>query len=156
MATRRYASAAVEALAAYLESALPTKLATVATEEEVTLTAPVAYLRGEHPREARSPIVEVAWDESRPEDLRNAYWFHNLSVNVLLRGADVDAIKIQQNLTRYLTAVIRTIQADPTLGAATDTYEAEITGAEQNGFAEDGRLTGEISISVTLKRTEVA
>lgn len=150
---RKYASAAVEDVAAYTAANLPGCIDTVEAAESVTLADPVAYLRGENGFEERSPVVEVTQESAEPLDLTNQIWFHSVSVAVVLRARDADVIRLQEDLRRYATALLDCYRASVTLGGCA--IEAVVTGVDFAAFGERGRLVGAVVVDLEVRRDEL-
>ena len=146
---RRYASRAVEELRAFIETNFPAKLATINGEEGTTLAEPSVYRGAIHPFSTEPVSLEVESEAMRPEDLRNDYWFVDAVVHLILRGADAAIVTTQENLRRYVSALIRTIEADPSLGDKVT--DAEIGETTFSGASQEGQLQGVASMRVTVK-----
>ena len=151
MPTRRYASKAVEELRSWLSSNYGTYLTTINTEEGTTLSAPTIYRGAIHPFAVEPIALEVECESFRPEDVVNDYWFHDCQVHFVLRGADADVVAAQQNLRRYVSALIRALEANPTLGSTV--VDAEI-GETSFGGVGDEQLLFVATTQVTVKTHE--
>lgn len=150
MPTREYADGAVEDLAAYLETNLPACVVTQATQTGYTLPAPSVYRRAVHPSAVEQCAIEVECLSWVQEDLHNEYWFFDCEVHVVLRGSDADIITTQKRLRAYVSAIIRCIEDDPSLGSLV--VDAEIEGGDFAGASQEGQLQGVGTVRVTVKR----
>jgi len=154
---KRFASRAVEELRAYLEANLATHIATINSEESVSLANPVAYLAGLHPFGEQFPRVEIEFQEGSPdpgpEGFRNDMWAWRCSVLLVHAYKDVDVVAGQVELRQYLSAMLLAIQADITLG---DTVvHAEIEDVATSGeISDQGRLVGITSMIVNVHTHE--
>ena len=117
----RYADRAVRKLAAYLQSSVPTALRAIETEEELAanyLVNPVSYLRARAPLDARSPAIYVFDEDGRATSQRERLFEVDCTVGIVKVGPP-DLVTLEDDLRRYLSAVINVISADPRLGTTT-------------------------------------
>jgi hypothetical protein len=114
-----YADDAANAMKTYLAANLQTELTAVETEEsldEGAMTPPDAYVRGPHPRDNTSPLIQIFAEGLDADEQKSGVW--NVPVVVILSwndsGCDADAATIFMD--RYLTALMRVVLKSPTLG----------------------------------------
>lgn len=118
MAGEQYVDKAVVKLKDFIESNLPTQLRAVESAQSLTassLTDPVEVIGNRAPFDNRSPLVEVYDENWDFIDLNNKIISVDCTVTVsFISDADIGAGELF--MRRYVTAVINTIMADPTLG----------------------------------------
>lgn len=118
-----YAQKAVAALYDRHVAQLPTELAAVETEQSLAagaLAEPEAYLDHRAIYDNRSPLIQV-YDEGVAEgDDRAGVWIVPCTVVLsYLGGTNLSANELF--VRRYLTALMRVVQKDPTLGSTSIT-----------------------------------
>ena len=120
MAGEQYTDLAVLKLAEYVDANLPAKLRAVETAQGLTadsLTDPVEVIKHRVPFDNRSPLVEVYDDGWDFVDQNNRLLAVDCTVTVSFMG-DADIGAGEAFMRRYMTALINTLTADPTLGGS--------------------------------------
>lgn len=134
MAGEKYIDRAVTQLAARITAQLPTYLRNVETDQGLavdSLTDPVGVGKARLPFDARSPFVEVFDERWDYESFSNRIMVVDCTVAIHYVGdADIEATEIF--MRRYMTALLRMIEADATLGG---TVEAAIPTDGQSAVA---------------------
>lgn len=113
-----YVQRAKTALLDWFEAQLPTHLAAVETEEGLNagdLTVPVEYMGRPAVHDNRSPLLQVYAESIDSGELRAGKWVITCPV-VLSYSSDADLDAAELFVERYITALIRTVAADPQLG----------------------------------------
>lgn len=148
MPTLRYASAAVENLRSWLSTNYPTYLTTINTEEGTSLAAPDVYRGAIHPFAHEKVALEVECNSFFPEDQVNDVWMSDCLVHVVIRGKDADVVQLQKDLRIYASALVRGLDANPTLGDKV--VDAQIGTTDFSAVGEEGQLMGVLSTQVTI------
>lgn len=144
MSGEAFVEKAVEALHSAISSGLVAKLRAVETAQGLTassLTDPVAILRGRFPNDNRSPLVWVHANGWEYTFQRQRYMAVDCTVVVAAVGGagPTGPTDLEVFLERYTTALIRTIEADPSLGSKVSA--ALITDGESAASSGDSSAT---------------
>lgn len=136
----RYAQKAVDALHATFASGFAEELRLIETEEsldEGELRDPVDYVKAFTPADNRSPLVQIYELSGVPISHRNRLTAVECTVAVTYNGGtDIEADELR--MRRYLTAMIRVIELDTTLGG-------RVTGAIWTDFERGLNIIDEAS-----------
>jgi hypothetical protein len=117
-AVSRYSDRAVVGLAAYLRTAIPAALRNVETDLGLTASSmpdPVEVVERRSPADNRSPLVEVFDNGGSYEDWTSRLWITDCSIAWSYAG-DGDLVAGDTLARRYVTAIIKALEADLTLG----------------------------------------
>lgn len=151
----KFASAAAQDLKTYLSTALVAKLRQVETDESLAANAladPQGYALATHEADQRNPLVVVRFESGSYEDQANDTTANDCDVHLVFRSSDLDAEAMELKALRYVSALLLTIDADPTLGGRA--YDAQPGEYDSGAELVEGALVGGCSIRVTVKRHE--
>lgn len=116
-----YVEQAVDALVAAYEANLPAELALVESESVIdagSLPQPKEYLSHMAEDDNRSPLIQIYDDPGlEVENQRNKLWTVPVTV-VLAWSSDADIAAAAVFVRRYVTALMRSVLRDETLGGA--------------------------------------
>lgn len=154
MSTYRFARAAVEDLRAYLSANLGGWLTTISSEEGISpaLAAPSVYRGAVSPFGEEVLALEIECNGIHPESLHNNYWWSDCLVHLVFRAPDSAIVTTQQTMRSYLSAILRCLMADNSLGNTV--VDAQIQSAQLDGASHDGKLQGVVTVLVTVKKDE--
>ena len=117
MANERYIEHAVKALAEFVEANYQAALTAIEVEQSLDADAikpPHAYVAAEVPDDNRSPLVEIYADGWGYADQRNGILVVDCKVIVSF-VSDCQIVAGERDLRRYVTAILKPIQENPTL-----------------------------------------
>lgn len=130
-ASPHYVEYAVKAMHDRYSSQLATELAAVETEDELAagaLTEPVEIIDYFAPNDTRTPLLQIYDDEGIQDyDQRNRIWTIPVAT-VLSYSSGADLSAAAAFVRRYVTALLRVVQKDWTLGGTV--MQATFTGAD--------------------------
>lgn len=118
MANEKYVDRAVKQVAAFIRANLPTQLRQVETDQGLTansLTDPVEVVEARVPFDTRSPLIEVYEESGVYESFSERLMVVDCSV-VCSFTHDANVAAGELFVRRYMTALLRTMEQDATLG----------------------------------------
>lgn len=137
----RYIQKAVDSLHATINAGIATQLRAVETSESLTtnaLTDPVDVVKARLPMDNRTPLIQVfeeTWSHDTKAGQRHSIITTFCNVVLTTLSTDVDLEAAELFMRRYVTAMIETIAADPTLGGSA--MSAIITGGDSAAAVGD-------------------
>lgn len=144
-----YVDRAIESLYAQLVAQFETELRTIETEDSLTANSipdPEQYSKSRVPNWNASPLVQV-YDAQWGDESSRSGIYNTTAAIILGYRSDADLDAGEKIMRQYITAAIRVIDRDPTLGG---TVSQATALAGDSGYTEGDNSAGRMMRLVTV------